>query len=101
MDKVGELTGRNYKLFDYIGAPDAESVVICMGSSCDVAEETIEYLNKRGGKFGAIKIRLYRPSPPSISFPPSPLPASASPCWTAPKSPAPSANPFIRTSAPP
>ncbi len=61
MDKVGELTGRNYKLFDYIGAPDAESVVICMGSSCDVAEETIEYLNKRGGKFGAIKVRLYRP----------------------------------------
>ncbi|MGI6150421.1 MAG: pyruvate:ferredoxin (flavodoxin) oxidoreductase [Christensenellales bacterium] len=61
MDRIGELTGRKYKLFDYIGAPDAESVVICMGSSCDVADETIQYLNKRGGKYGAIKVRLYRP----------------------------------------
>ncbi len=61
MDKVAELTGRPIKLFDYVGAPDAECVVISMGSSVDVLEETINYLNARGGKYGAIKVRLYRP----------------------------------------
>ncbi|PKK85862.1 MAG: pyruvate:ferredoxin (flavodoxin) oxidoreductase [Thermoplasmata archaeon HGW-Thermoplasmata-1] len=61
MEKVGKLTGRNYKPFDYVGAPDAEQVVICMGSACETLEETIEYLNARGGKLGLIKVRLYRP----------------------------------------
>jgi len=61
MDQVGELTGRKYKLFDYIGAPDAENIIISMGSSCDVIEEAINYLNAKGGKYGAIKVRLYRP----------------------------------------
>jgi pyruvate-ferredoxin/flavodoxin oxidoreductase len=61
MDKVGELTGRKYHLFDYVGAPDAENIVISMGSSCDVLDETVAYLNKRGGKYGVIKVRLYRP----------------------------------------
>jgi len=61
MEKVGELTGRKYHLFDYVGAPDAESVIVCMGSSCEVTDETIQYLNSRGGKYGLIKVRLYRP----------------------------------------
>ena len=46
MDEVGKLTGRNYHLFDYVGAPDAENVIIAMGSGCDAVEETVNYLNK-------------------------------------------------------
>ena len=61
MDKVGELTGRKYRLFDYIGAPDAEKIVIAMGSACDTIEHTINTLVARGEKVGAIKVRLYRP----------------------------------------
>ncbi len=61
MEKVGKLTGRNYKPFDYVGAPDAERVIISMGSSCDTIEETVNYLNKKGEKVGLIKVRLYRP----------------------------------------
>lgn len=61
MKKVGELTGRHYKLFDYVGAPDAEKVIIIMGSGCETAEETVNYLVARGEKVGAIKVRLYRP----------------------------------------
>ncbi len=61
MEQVGKLTGRHYKLFDYVGAPDAEYVIIAMGSGCEAAEETVEYLNKNGGKTGLIKVRLYRP----------------------------------------
>nr|MDD6335224.1 pyruvate:ferredoxin (flavodoxin) oxidoreductase [bacterium] len=61
MKKVGDLTGRHYSLFDYVGAPDAERVVVLMGSGCDVAEEAIDYLVARGEKVGALKVRLYRP----------------------------------------
>lgn len=61
MEQVSKLTGRNYKLFDYVGAPDAERVIIAMGSGCDTIEETINYLNKKGEKVGLIKVRLYRP----------------------------------------
>lgn len=61
MKQVGELTGRYYNLFDYVGAPDAERVIICMGSACDTVEETVDYLNARGDKVGLIKVRLYRP----------------------------------------
>ena len=61
MDKVGELTGRRYHLFDYVGAPDAERVIVIMGSGADVVEETINYLNSKGEKLGLIKVRLYRP----------------------------------------
>ena len=52
MKKVSKLTGREYKLFDYVGAPDAERVIIAMGSGCDAIEETINYLNKQGRKAG-------------------------------------------------
>lgn len=61
MDQFAQLTGRQYHLFDYIGAPDAERVVVLMGSGAEAVEETINYLVKQGEKVGAIKVRLYRP----------------------------------------
>ncbi len=61
MEKVSKLTGRSYKPFDYVGAPDAERVIVTMGSSCEAVEETVNYLNKQGQKVGLIKVRLYRP----------------------------------------
>ncbi len=62
MDKVAAVTGRQYHPFDYVGAPDATDVIVAMGSGCETIEETIEYLNeKRGTKYGLIKVRLYRP----------------------------------------
>jgi len=61
MDEFAKLIGRQYHLFDYVGAPDAEYITVAMGSSCDVIEEAINYLNKKGAKLGLIKIRLYRP----------------------------------------
>ena len=62
MNKVNEKIGTSYKLFEYYGAPDAEHIIIAMGSVCETAEETIDYLNsKEGGKFGIVKVRLYRP----------------------------------------
>ena len=61
MAKVSALTGRTYHLFDYVGAPDADRVVVIMGSGADVTEETINYLNGKGEKLGLIKVRLYRP----------------------------------------
>ena len=61
MDLVGERIGRRYKLFDYVGHPEADRIVIAMGSGCETLEETVEYLNKNGAKIGLIKVRLYRP----------------------------------------
>ena len=59
--KINEKLGTNYGLFNYYGAPDADRVIIAMGSICDVAEEVIDYLTKAGEKVGLIKVRLYRP----------------------------------------
>ena len=61
MDKVAALTGRQYHLFDYVGAPDAERVVVTMASSCDVVDEVVRYLTARGEKVGLVKVRLFRP----------------------------------------
>ncbi|MBQ4136279.1 MAG: pyruvate:ferredoxin (flavodoxin) oxidoreductase, partial [Clostridia bacterium] len=61
MDKVNEKLGTDYKLFNYYGAPDAERVIVAMGSICDVAEEVIDYLLAKGEKVGLVKVRLYRP----------------------------------------
>jgi len=61
MGKVNAKLGTNYQLFNYYGAPDAESIIIAMGSICDVAEEVIDYLCATGEKVGLVKVRLYRP----------------------------------------
>jgi pyruvate-ferredoxin/flavodoxin oxidoreductase len=61
MDKFAKLTGRQYHLFDYVGAPDAERVVIMMGSGAEIAHETVDYLNARGERVGVLKVRLFRP----------------------------------------
>ena len=61
MERFAELTGRRYKLFDFVGDPDAERVLIIMGSGCETAEETVEALNRTGEKVGLLKVRLYRP----------------------------------------
>ena len=61
MNKVNDLIGTDYKLFNYYGATDAEHVIIAMGSVNDTIEETIDYLNANGGKYGLVKVRLYRP----------------------------------------
>ena len=74
MNKVNAKLGTDYKLFNYYGAPDAEQIIIAMGSVNETIEETVDYLNARGRKVGVVKVRLYRPF------------------WTGPKSPAPSAS---------
>ena len=61
MQKVGALTGRSYQLFDYVGAPDAEHVIVSMGSSCETIEEVVNYFTAQGRKIGLVKVRLFRP----------------------------------------
>ena len=61
MDKVAALTGRPYHLFDYVGDPEADRVVVSVASSCDVLEETVNYLNDLGERVGLVKVRLYTP----------------------------------------
>ncbi len=61
MGKVNAKLGTDYRLFNYYGAPDADRVIIAMGSICDVAEEVIDYMNAHGEKVGLVKVRLYRP----------------------------------------
>ncbi len=61
MDKFASIVGRQYHLFDYVGAPDAERVLILMGSGAETVQETVEYINNQGEKVGLVKVRLYRP----------------------------------------
>jgi len=61
MDKFAGLVGRQYRLFDYAGAEDAESVIVVMGSGAETVDETVEYLKSQGQKVGVVKVRLYRP----------------------------------------
>jgi pyruvate-ferredoxin/flavodoxin oxidoreductase len=61
MDRFAQLTGRQYRLFDYVGAPDARHVIVAMGSGAEVVQEAIETLNRTGSKTGLVKVRLYRP----------------------------------------
>ncbi|HEX2945337.1 MAG TPA: pyruvate:ferredoxin (flavodoxin) oxidoreductase [Clostridia bacterium] len=61
MKKINELTGRNYGLFNYYGAPDADRIIIAMGSVCETIDETIDYLMAKGEKVGVVKVHLYRP----------------------------------------
>ncbi|MEA1888613.1 MAG: pyruvate:ferredoxin (flavodoxin) oxidoreductase [Pseudomonadota bacterium] len=74
MDRFAELTGRHYRLFDYVGAEDAERVIVLMGSGAETAEETVEHLQARGEKVGVVKVRLFRPFSPEAlieALPPS------------------------------
>jgi pyruvate-ferredoxin/flavodoxin oxidoreductase len=75
MDKFAAIVGRHYHLFDYVGAPDAERVLIMMGSGAEVAHEAVEALNAAGEKVGLLKVRLYRPFPVETFV--AALPASA------------------------
>ncbi|MDR1330110.1 MAG: pyruvate:ferredoxin (flavodoxin) oxidoreductase, partial [Oscillospiraceae bacterium] len=61
MDKINALAGTDYKPFNYYGAPDAERVLVAMGSVCETAEEVVDHLNARGEKVGLVKVRLFRP----------------------------------------
>ena len=61
MDKLAKLVGRQYKLFDYVGSPDADRVIIMMGNGAETAEEAAEHLNGKGEKVGVLKVRLFRP----------------------------------------
>ncbi|HLF87704.1 MAG TPA: pyruvate:ferredoxin (flavodoxin) oxidoreductase, partial [Anaerolineales bacterium] len=61
MDQFAEITGRQYHLYDYVGAPDAERVIVLMGSGIETAHETVEYLVRQGEKVGVLKVRLFRP----------------------------------------
>ncbi len=68
MEEISKLTGREYKPFNYYGAPDADRVIVAMGSVVDTVEETIDYLTAQGEKVGLIKVRLYRPFAPKYFF---------------------------------
>ena len=61
MEKFAKITGRTYHIFDYVGAADAEEVIVIMGSGAETSEETAKYLNKQGKKYGVVNVRLYRP----------------------------------------
>jgi pyruvate-ferredoxin/flavodoxin oxidoreductase len=74
MNRFAELTGRHYHLFDYVGAADAERVVVLMGSGAEAAHETVEHLQAHGEKVGLLKVRLYRPFDPTALL--AALPAS-------------------------
>ncbi len=94
MDKINAKLGTDYQLFNYYGAPDADRVIIAMGSICDVAEEVIDYLNAHGEKVGLVKVRLYRPFKAEQPDRAIPRPARRSPSSTAPRSPAPQGEPL-------
>jgi pyruvate-ferredoxin/flavodoxin oxidoreductase len=76
MDRFAKLTGRQYRVFEYVGAEDAERVILLMGSGAGAAEETVLHLNARGEKVGLLKVRLFRPFAPELLL--AALPASAS-----------------------
>jgi len=61
MKEISKITSREYKPFNYYGAPDATKVIVAMGSACEAIEETVDYINARGGKVGVVKVHLYRP----------------------------------------
>ena len=98
MDKFASLTGRSYHLVDYTGAPDAENVIILMGSGAEAVEETVEAMIAReNAKVGVLKVRLFRPFPAAELIKALPATVKRSPCWTARRNPAPRANRSTRT----
>ncbi len=92
MGKVNQKLGTNYQLFNYYGAPDAETVMVAMGSMCDAAEEVVDYMNAKGEKVGLVKVRLYRPFATERFVAALPATTKNVVSWTAVRSPPPSAN---------
>ena len=80
MRAFAELTGRRYGLFEYVGDPDAERVIVIMGSGAETVHETVDYLTARGEKVGVLKVRLYRPFARPRSWPRCRDACAASPC---------------------
>lgn len=68
MNKISELTGRDYKPFNYYGSPTAENIIVAMGSVCETIEETIDFMNAKGANVGLLKVHLYRPFAPEYMF---------------------------------
>ena len=101
MDEISKLTGRDYKLFNYYGAPDAEEVIVVMCSASEAVKETVDYLYKQGRKVGMVQIHLYRPFSVKHFAAAIPPRSRRSPCWTAPRRPAPWASPCTWTWSPP
>ena len=102
MDKFARIVGRQYRLFEYDGAPDAEQIIIVMGSGAEAVQETVDYLTAKGRKVGVLKVRLmYGRSPSSTSCKLSPRPSRTSQFWTAPRNRAASASRSIKTSSQP
>ena len=88
MAQISALTGREYHLFNYTGAADAERVIIAMGSVCDTVQEVVDTLNAAGEKVGLLSVHLFRPFSLAHFSLSCRKPYSALPCLTAPKSPA-------------
>ena len=98
MDRFAALTGRQYKLFDYFGAPDADRVLVMMGSGVETAREAIEYLNGRGARLGLVQVHLFRPfSVDDLLARIPPTRSDQSPSSIARRSPARRASRCIRT----
>ncbi len=100
MDRFAALTGRRYSLFWYSGAPDAERVLVQMGSGVGASREAVDKLVAAGEKVGLLTVRLYRPFEGLASSPRSRRACARSPCSTGPRSPARSASRCTRTSSP-
>ena len=96
MDKFAGLAGRQYHLFDYVGAPDAERVIVMMGSGAETAGETVEYSDEHRRKVGVLKVRLYRPFSVKHFLEALPPTVKPSPCWIAPKNPASAGEPLYQ-----
>ncbi len=100
MDDFAKVAGRKYHLFDYVGHPEAERIVVMMGSGAEVAHETVEHLVAQGEKVGLVKVRLYRPFTSVTSWRRCPGPPRRWRCSTAPRSRARSASRCTRTWSP-
>ena len=101
MGKINAKLGTNYQLFNYYGAPDADRVIIAMGSICDVPRRSSTTSMPTARRWASSRCGCTAPSGPTSCSPPSPPPASTSPCWTAPRSPVPRASPCTWTWSPP
>jgi len=97
MDKFAKIVGRAYHLFDYVGPADAERVIVVMGTGAEIVHETVDVLAKKGEKVGLIKVRLYRRSRWTTSWPRCPRRSRPSRSWIARRSRAALASPCIRT----